>query len=72
MLAMLECVANQMMPIEAETKVGAEKGKHSKERKTYSSAAHIRRMDTRLRTIYLYVSKLRKGRHVLFSMMEMK
>jgi len=52
-LAMLECVANQMMPIEAETKVGAEKGKHSKERKTYSSAAHIRRMDTRLRTIYL-------------------
>jgi hypothetical protein len=31
-LAMLEWVAHQMMLIEAENKVGAEKGKHSKEK----------------------------------------
>jgi len=38
-LAMLEWVAHQMMLIEAESKVGAEKGKHSKDRKTYFSGA---------------------------------
>jgi hypothetical protein len=35
--AILEWVAHQMMLIEAENKVGAEKGQHSKERKTYFS-----------------------------------
>ncbi len=33
-LAMLEWVAHQMMLIEAEAKVGEEKGKHSEGRKT--------------------------------------
>lgn len=57
-------VARQMMLIEAEAKVGAEKGKHSAERKTYFSGAGVRRMDTRLGTIYLYIPKLRKGGYV--------
>ncbi len=60
-LAMLEWVAHQMMMIEAEAKVEAEEGKHSKERRTYFSGARVRRMDTRLGTIYLYIPKLRKG-----------
>jgi len=40
-LAMLEWVAHQMMLIEAESKVKAEKGKHSKARKTYLSGAWV-------------------------------
>jgi len=71
-LAMLEWVAHQMMLIEAEGKVGAEKGKHSKARKTYFSGARVRRMDTRLGTIYLYVPKLRKGGYVPFFVTERK
>jgi len=45
-LAMLEWVAQIMMQVEAESKVGAEKGKHAKDRKTHFSGARIRRMDT--------------------------
>ena len=71
-LAMLEWVARQMMLIEAESKVGAEKGKHSKERRTYFSRARVRRMDTRLGTIYLYIPKLRKGGYVPFFVTERK
>ena len=54
-LAMLEWVAHQMMLIEAESKAGAEKRKHLKQRKTYFSGARVSRMDTQLGTIYLYV-----------------
>jgi putative transposase len=71
-LAMLEWIAHQMMLIEAEGKVGAEKGKHAKDRKTYFSGARMRRMDTRLGTIYLYVPKLRKGGYVPFFVTERK
>jgi putative transposase len=71
-LAMLDWVAHQMMLIEAEGKVGAEKRKHSKDRKTYFSGARVRRMDTRLGTIYLYVPKLRKGGYVPFFVTERK
>jgi len=70
--SMLEWVAHQMMLIEAEGKVGAEKGKHSKHRKTYFSGARVRQMDTRLGTIYLYVPKLRKGGYVPFFVTERK
>ncbi len=61
-----------MMVIEAEAKVGAEKGKHSKERRTYFSGVRVRRMDTRLGTIYLYIPKLRKGGYVTFFVAEGK
>jgi hypothetical protein len=39
--ALLEWVAHQMMLIEAEGRVGAEKGKHSKDRKTHFSGARV-------------------------------
>ena len=71
-LAMLEWVARMMMLIEAESKVGAEKGKHTKDRKTYFSGARIRRMDTRLGTLYLYIPKLRKGGYIPFFITERK
>jgi transposase-like protein len=71
-LAMLEWVAQMMMQIEAESKVGAEKGKHIKDQKTYFSGARVRRMDTRLGTSYLYIPKLRKGGYIPFFITERK
>jgi len=71
-LAMLEWVAQMMMQIEAESRVGAEKGKHTKDRKTYFSGARVRRMDTRLGTLYLYIPKLRKGSYIPFFITERK
>lgn len=69
-LAMLEWIAHQMMLVEAEGKVGAEKGKHSRDRRTYFSGARVRRMDTRLGTIYLYIPKLRRGGYIPFFVAE--
>jgi len=60
-LAMLRWVTDQMMQIESEAKVGAEKGAHCGERKTYFSGTRVRRMDTRLGTIYLLVPKAAQG-----------
>jgi transposase-like protein len=71
-LAMLEWTAQQLMQIEAEMKVGAEKGKHSKERLTHFSGTRVRRMDTRLGTIYLLIPKLRKGGYIPFFVTERK
>ncbi len=69
-LAMLEWTAQQMMQIEAEAKVGAQKGEHSRERKTYFSGTRVRRMDTRLGTVYLFIPKLRKGGYIPFFITE--
>ncbi len=69
-LAMLRWVTDQMMRIESEAKVGAVKGAHSRERSTYFSGSRVRRMDTRLGTIYLLVPKLRKGGYVPFFVSE--
>ncbi len=71
-LSMLEWTAQRMMEIEAEAKVGAEKGKHSTERKTYFSGTRVRRMDTRLGTVYLFIPKLRKGGYIPFFITERK
>jgi len=65
-LAMLEWVMHQMIQIEAEVKVGAKKGKHSEERRTFFSGTRVRRMDTRLGTLYLFIPKVRKGGYVPF------
>jgi putative transposase len=69
-LAMLEWTAQQMMQVEAEAKVGAGKGEHSQERKTYFSGTRVRRMDTRLGTVYLFIPKLRKGGYIPFFITE--
>ena len=72
LLAMLEWTTQQMMQIEAETKVGAKKGEHAKERQTYFSGTRVRRMDTRLGTVYLFIPKLRKGGYIPFFITERK
>jgi transposase-like protein len=71
-LAMLKWITSRMMEIEAEAKVGAEKGKHSEERKTHFSGSRVRRFDTRMGTIYLLVPKLRKGGYIPFFISERK
>ena len=70
LLAMLEWTAQQMMQIEAEAKVGAKKGEHNKERRTHFSGTRVRRMDTRLGTVYLFIPKLRKGGYIPFFITE--
>ena len=59
-----------MMRIEAEAKVGATKGKHTRERTTYFSGARARRIDMRLGTVYLLVPKASKDGHVQFFISE--
>ncbi len=59
-----------MMRIEAEAKVGATKGKHTRAHTTYFSRARARRVGTRLGTVYLLVPMVRKGGYVLFFISE--
>ena len=66
MLAMLQWLTEQLMQLEAESLVGADKNKHSKERRTYFSGYRVRRFDTRLGTLYLMLPKRRNGGYVAF------
>jgi putative transposase len=68
--AMLEWLTERMMEVEAELKVGAAKGKHSKDRTTHFSGARVRRFDTRVGTLYLLVPKLRRGGYIPFFVTE--
>jgi putative transposase len=69
-LAMLRWVLEEIMVVEASSKVGARKGKHTQERTTYFSGSRVRRLDTRLGTVYLVVPKVRKGGYVPFFVSE--
>jgi transposase-like protein len=72
LLSMLKWLTQQLMEMEAELKVGVEKGKHSALRNTYFSGHRVRRFDTRLGTVYLLVPKLRKGGYIPFFVIERK
>jgi putative transposase len=69
---MLKWLLHELMTIEATAKVGASKGKHSKDRKTYFSGTRLRRFDTRYGTVYLMVPKLRNGGYIPFFVTERK
>lgn len=69
---MLSWLLTEFMRAESEAKVGAEKNKHSSDRKTYFSGYRPRRFDTRLGTLYLLVPKLRKGGYIPFFLQEKK
>jgi transposase-like protein len=60
------------MKIESEARVGAARGKHNGERKTYFSGYRVRRIDSRVGTLYLVVPKVRKGGYVPFFVTERK
>ncbi len=70
--AMLQWMTEKLMQLEAEQKVGAEKGAHSASRTTHFSGNRLRRFDTRMGTMYLLVPKLRKGGYVPFFVTERK
>jgi len=72
LLSMLEWLTSRLMQIEAEAKVGVEKGKHDESRTTHFSGVRVRRFDTRLGTMYLLVPKLRRGGYVPFFVTERK
>jgi putative transposase len=69
---MLDWLLFEFMKAESEYKVGSEKNKHSKDRKTYFSGYRTRRFDTRLGTFYLLVPKLRNGGYIPFFLQEKK
>ncbi len=70
LLSMLKWMMEQLMKIESEIKVGAKKGEHNSERKSYFSGYRPRRFDTRLGTVYLMIPKIRKGGYVPFFITE--
>ena len=70
--AMLDELLGELMKVEAESKVGAPKGKHSRERKTYFSGYKVRKLHSRLRTFYLVIPKVRKGGFVPFFLVTRK
>lgn len=70
--AMLEWLAEELMRVEAEARVGAEKGKHSEERKTHFSGYRVRKLHSRVGTLYLMVPKVRKGGYIPFFLTERK
>jgi len=72
LLSMLEWMTQQLMQIEAEARVGAEKGRHSTERMTHFSGYRWRRLGTRLGATYLCAPKLRNSGYVRFFVVERK
>ena len=58
LLKMLQWVSERLAELEAEQKVGAEKGRHTTQRNTHFSGTRVRRFDTRLGSIYLLIPKL--------------
>jgi transposase-like protein len=69
---MLDWLLAEFMKAESESKVGSEKNKHNRDRKTYFSGYRTRRFDTRLGTFYLLVPKLRNGGYIPFFLQEKK
>lgn len=70
LLSMMKWMMEQLMKIESEMKVGAKKGEHNNQRKSYFSGYRPRRFDTRLGTVYLMIPKIRKGGYVPFFITE--
>ncbi len=59
-----------MMDVELATKIQANKSERTGERKGYRSGYRVRRFDTRMGTMYLFVPKLRQGGYIPFFVSE--
>jgi len=70
--AMLEWLLTELMRVEAEAKVGAPRGKHSRERTTHFSGYRVRQLNTPFGTLYLMVRKVRKDGYIPFFVTEKK
>jgi putative transposase len=72
MLSMLKWLCEQLMEAEVTSKVNASKSERNSERSGYRSGYRVRRFDTRMGTLYLFVPKLRKGSYIPFFVTEKK
>ena len=72
MLAMLKWLCEKLMETEVNAKINAAKSERTDERSGYRSGYRVRRYDTRLGTMYLFVPKLRKGGYIPFFVTEKK
>lgn len=72
MLSMLKWLCEQLMEIEVSAKINAIKSERTPERTGYRSGYRVRRFDTRLGTMYLFVPKIRNGGYIPFFITEKK
>lgn len=72
MLSMLQWLCEQLMEAEVTAKIKASKSERSPQRSGYRSGYRVRRFDTRMGTMYLFVPKLRNGGYVPFFVTEKK
>jgi len=70
MLSMLQWLCKQLMDVEVTAKIKATKSERTNEREGYRSGYRVRRFDTRMGTIYLFVPKLRQGGYIPFFVSE--
>jgi putative transposase len=63
---MLQWMPQTLMQVEAENKVGAEKGKRATNRCTFFSGYRWRRFNARRGTIFLCVPNVRNGGYIPF------
>ena len=72
MLSMLEWLCAQLMEAEVSNFVGAGKNGHCPNRSDYCCGYRPRKLDTRMGTMYLMISKLRSRGYVPFFVIERK
>lgn len=72
MLSMLKWLCEQLMEVEVTAKINASKSERNPQRFGYRSGYRVRRFDTRMGTMYLFVPKLRNGGYVPFFVTEKK
>ncbi len=70
MQSMLQWLCEKLMEVEVASKVQANKSERTDERKGYRSGYRVRRFDTRMGTMYLFVPKLRQGGYIPFFVSE--
>lgn len=70
MQSMLQWLCEQLMDVEVAAKINAHKSERTDERKGYRSGYRVRRFDTRMGTMYLFVPKLRQGGYIPFFVSE--
>ena len=70
MQAMLQWLCEQLMDAEVSAKINAHKSERTDHRQGYRSGFRVRRFDTRMGTMYLFVPKIRKGGYIPFFVTE--
>lgn len=70
MQSMLQWLCEQLMDVEVAAKINAHKSERTDERKGYRSGYRVRRFDTRMGTMYLFIPKLRQGGYIPFFVSE--